>query len=418
LERACVNAHVTFFARAILFLATISLGACTLGDQGVTPPSAAVQSWSNATPVSAPVTKRSEMLRVMVGGDLLPHRPMLSEPAQISVALAPLRSLFANADAVVVNYETATGSVSDAGDRRLVYGVDPGWMDAVAGSGVTAITIANNHACDLGRAGLESSIRAARGSVTALGAANDDPWKAQTIAEKNGHRVCAVAWTTFLNDARSSCEKSGEIAVAELSKKGTERAAKAIADARASGCDATIAIFHGGIEYEPQVYRVRVQASAIAEAGADAVVIHHPHVPSPVRSVVTSDGRHVPIFESVGNLVSNQGESWNDNMPPTQKDRRVVYLNGTTRAGVIAEMDFEFPPLGSDARPVLEWGYHFVWNDNDHARDRANQTPRIEARLLDPSDDAILVSDLARDQGLHALLSSPCWLEASGTKCL
>ncbi len=395
----------------------LALASCTIGDQGVTLPSAAMQSWNDAPRASAPVTKRNQTLRVLIGGDLLPHRPMLSEPTQIASALAPLRSLFSNADAVVANYETATGSVSETEDRKLVYGVEPGWMDAVAGSGVTALTLANNHACDLGRAGLESSIRAAEGSLTALGAANDDPWKARTIAEKNGHRVCAVAWTTFLNDARSVCEKSGEVAIAELNHRGTERAAQAIADARASGCDATIAIFHGGIEYEPQVYRVRQQAFAIAEAGADAVVIHHPHVPSPVHAVTTSDGRRVPIFESVGNLVSNQGESWNEHLPPTQKDRRIVYLNGTTRVGLVAEMDFEFPPHGSNTHAMLQWGYHVIWNDNDHALDKTNKTPRIEARVLDPTDDAAIVTNLARDKALHELLTGPCWLEATDTNC-
>ena len=342
---------------------------------------------------------------------------MLLEPSQIATALAPLRSLFATADAVVANYETATGQVSDTEDRRLIYGVEPAWMDAVADSGVTAVTIANNHACDLGRVGLEASIRAAEGSLTALGAANDDPWRARTIAEKNGHRVCAVAWTTFTNNARSSCEKSRELALAPLDRKGTARAVSAIADARASGCDATIAIFHGGIEYEPQVYRVRTQAFAIAEAGADAVIIHHPHVPSPVRVAITSDGRHVPIFESIGNLVSNQGESWQENLPPTQTDHRIVYLNGTTRAGLLAEMDFAFPPTGSKARVEMSWGYHVIWNDNDHVSDKTNKTPLIEARLLSPTGDEKLVTNLSRDKALRELLCGPCWLEASGTKC-
>ncbi len=413
---------MSFLARTpAIFSATllVALAACTIGDRGVslpTPLNASVQSWNETHPEIA--AKKSESVRVMIGGDLLPHRPMLSEPTQIASALAPLRSLFANADAVVANYETATGAVSDAEDRLLVYGVEPAWMDAVAGSGVTAVTLANNHACDLGRAGLEGSIRAAEGSLTALGAANDDPWKARTIAEKNGHRVCAVAWTTFLNNARSSCEKSGEVAIAPLDRKGTERAARAVADARASGCDATIAIFHGGIEYEPQVYRVRTQAFAIAEAGADAIVIHHPHVPSPVRVVVTSDGRHVPIFESVGNLVSNQGESWIDSYPPTQTDRHIVYLNGTTRAGVLAEMDFQFSPLGPNARAEMTWGYHMIWNENDHALDKTNKTPHIEARLLSPSDDAALVKNLSRDKALHELFHGPCWLDKNGTNCL
>ena len=333
---------------------------------------------------------------------------MLSEPSQIATALAPLHDLFASADAVVANFETATGSPNDAGDRNLVYGVDPAWMDAVAGSGVTALTLANNHACDLGRDGLEASIAAARGSVVALGADDRDPWRARTIAEKNGHRVCAVAWTEFTNDPRGRCERSGELALGPLGRKGTERAAQAIRDARAMGCDATIGIVHGGLEYEPQARVVVAQAQAVAEAGADAVVIHHPHVPSPVETFRTRDGRVVPIFASIGNLVSNQGESWTTAYPPTQADRHLVYLNGATRVGVLAELDWAVTRTGLK----LSWGYHIAWNDNEHAGDRANPRPRIAARLLDPSADADLVAKLGRDRALGRLLASSAWIEA------
>ncbi|MEO8874466.1 MAG: CapA family protein [Polyangiaceae bacterium] len=394
----------------------VVIAACTVGDGGILLPtraSAAIQAWNDQTTSALAASPSSRSIRVLVGGDLLPHRPMLSEPSQIASALAPLHSLFESADAVVANYETATGTVSAAEDRRLVYGVEPGWMDAIAGSGVTAVTLANNHACDLGRAGLEASIEAAKGSMVGLGAANADPWRASTIAEKNGHRVCAVAWTTFLNDAGSSCEKSGEIAVAPLGRKGTERATRAIAAARASGCDATIAIFHGGLEYEPQVAVVRAQARAAAEAGADAVVIHHPHVPSPLRIFVASDGRRVPIFESIGNLVSNQGESWTASYPATQIDRHLVYLNGTTRVGLLADLSFDFPVRGVGTRPEVHWGYHVIWDDNDHAANRANPTPHIEARLLDAVDDARVVAKLTHDRALGELLRSPCWLDTS-----
>lgn len=401
-------------------VAAAAVAVCTFGDGGASPnvapvaaPAATLASWA---PSDREVTRGGGAhteLRVLVAGDLLPHRPMLSEPSQIASALAPLHELFASADAVVANYETATGSVDAARERALVYGVDPAWMDAVAGSGVTALTLANNHACDLGADGLTATIDAARGNVVGLGADREDPWKARTIAEKNGRRVCAVAWTTFVNDAEGRCARSPALALAPLGRRGTERAAQAIRDARASGCDVTIAIAHGGLEYEPQARPMRAQAFAIAEAGADAVVLHHPHVPSPIVVAETSDGRRVPIFESIGNLVSNQGESWTTAYPPMQADHRIVYLNGWTRAGVVAELDIDV----EGPRPALTFGYHVVWTDNDHVADRSNKTPRIAARILDPVADAAITGKLARDRALGPLLASPCWMEASRSIC-
>ena len=400
---------MTFRALApVLFVAL--LGACTVGDGAMSdalPAGASLQAWQENARAEPHARERST-LRVLIGGDLLPHRPMLSEPSQIAAALAPLHDLFASADAVVANFETATGDPSDAGDRDLVYGVDPAWMDAVAGSGVTALTLANNHACDLGRDGLVASIAAARGSVVALGADDGDPWRARTIAEKNGRRGCAVAWTEFTNDPGGRCERSGELALAPLGRRGTERAAQAIRDARAAGCDATVAVVHGGLEYESQARVVVAQARAVAEAGADVVVIHHPHVPSPVETFRTRDGRVVPIFASVGNLVSNQGESWTPAYPPTQADRHLVYLNGATRVGLVAELDWAVTRAGLE----LTWGYHVVWNENAHAADRANPRPRIAARLLDPAADAAIVAKLGRDRALARLLASPAWIEA------
>jgi len=85
--------------------------------------------------------------------------------------------------------------------------------------------------------------------------------------------------------------------------------------------------------------------------------------------------------------------------------------------GLLAEMDFAFPPAYSPAHAELSWGYHVVWNDNDHVSDKTNKTPLIEARLLSPTDDEKLVTNLSRDQALRELLRGPCWLEASATKC-
>src|SRR4029077_14255194 len=112
------------------------------------------------------------------------------------------------------------------------------------------------------------------------------------------------------------------------------------AEARAtSGCDAVITILHGGTEYEPQAPGPLLQARHAALAGADAVVIHHPHVPSPVEVIATPDGRRVPVFESVGNLVSNQGESYRLPLFPNSP-RRLISLNAWTLLGVLADLEW------------------------------------------------------------------------------
>jgi poly-gamma-glutamate synthesis protein (capsule biosynthesis protein) len=350
-------------------------------------------------------------LRVLVGGDLLPHRPSLTAPATIRTALEPLAPLFAKADAVVANYEAATGDV-DPRASRLAYAAPPGWLEELPRSGLKAVTVANNHACDLGEAGLDATLgAAARSGLLAIGADATDPWAPRTIVEQNGKRICVVAWTTISN-SDGACSKSRRLAVATLNGSGKSKIDRALARARAQ-CDATVAIFHGGNEYAPQTTLVMDQAAHAAEAGADAVVIHHPHIASPVVVHPTKDGRSVPIFASVGNLVTNQGESWKPPMfPVLPEDRHLVCVNGWTRLGVLADLSFDFDPKGLR----LDWGMHLLWIDNEHAQDHSIQMPKIAARLLDAEKDRVIIAKLSEDRrGPLALFSEPCWIENSAS---
>ena len=407
-------------AGAIAFASLAAL-ACRSRDASVVVPPPAILGATVAAPVDP-------TLRVLVGGDVLPHRPRLLPSARIADALSPLRPLFAEADATIANYETATGDPDDLTDasKGIALAAPPAWMGELARAHVTAITGANNHACDLGERGLDATIATSTAlGLPAIGLDPRDPWRPRVVAEKEGHRVCAVAWTTFVNEPIAGCVDSGKIAVADFRKRGLAQIDHAMVAARASGCDAVIAILHGGDEYEAQAAGPLLQARRAAFAGADAVVLHHPHVPSPVEVIATPDGRRVPVFESVGNLVSNQGESWKPAYLPVRENRHVVSLNAWTRLGVIADLRWRWPSTSKrsergtlEARGTLEWGYHLVWVDNEHALHRELRMPRIDARLFDPIADRLIQAKLSTDsEGPLALFEDPCWMESTGKRC-
>ena len=347
-------------------------------------------------------------LRILVGGDLIPHRPSLVAPVAIETALSPLAGLFAKADAVIANFEAATGEVEPHA-ARLEYAAPRGWLERVGKAGIHAVTVANNHACDLGDAGLEATLDEAKNSgLLALGADRRDPWAPRIVAEQGGHKICAVAWTSISN-AEGACGRGHHLAVAPLNVAGKRLVTQALARARAE-CDATIAIFHGGNEYAPQTTLVLDHATHAAESGADAVVIHHPHIASPVVVVRTHDNRRVPVFASIGNLVTNQGESWKPPMfPVLSENRRLVCVNGWTRLGVLADLSFSFPAPGETH---LDWGMHLLWIENEHATAKAVAVPKIDVRLLDPQKDKGIIDKLSEDhRGPLALFSDPCWTE-------
>jgi poly-gamma-glutamate synthesis protein (capsule biosynthesis protein) len=353
------------------------------------------------TPPSPP-----KPIRVLVGGDLIPHRPSLAAPAALRTALEPLAPIFGEADSVVANYEAATGEL-DKKAFRLAYAASPEWLESLSATGIKAVSVANNHACDLDYDGVQATLDAAsKGGLTILGGdMKGDPWAPRIVAQRDGKRVCAVAWTTFLN-AEGGCSRTTRLAVAPESAAGRKVMAAAIQRARAS-CDATIAVIHGGVEYVRQTPAVMAVARQAADAGADAVVVHHPHVASPVVVHKTKDGRQIPIFASVGNLVSNQGESWKPPMfPVLRENRRLVCVNGWTRLGVLADLSFEL-----DGAPRLAWSFHLLWTDNQHAEDKS-PVPRITTRLLDPNKDAAVVARLSDDEvGPLELFDDPCWVE-------
>jgi hypothetical protein len=415
---------------ALVLLSLLATAACSSKPDDDAGGASAPRADTNPAPVAAsdvafgpprpPPLERA--LRVIIGGDILPHRPSLIAPAAVHAALAPLGALFGHADAVVANYEAATGEV-DPKAFRLAYAAPAGWLEELPKAGVRAVTVANNHACDLGEPGLEATLdAAARGGLVALGADASDPWAPRAIVEQNGKRICVVAWTT-LSNAEGGCSRSRHLAVAPLSPVGKQRIDRAMAKAR-SYCDATIAIFHGGQEYAPQTTLVMDQAAHAAEAGADAVIIHHPHIASPVVVHATKDGRQVPLFASVGNLVTNQGESWKPPMfPVLPENRHLVCVNGWTRLGVLADLAFRFDDGHSQGQPPdqskharLDWGVHLVWIDNEHADAREVVTPKIAARLLEPAHDAAIIEALTKDRrGPLALFTDPCWLERDAT---
>jgi hypothetical protein len=388
------------------------------------PPLTTVVPAHDADDPAPPEHRAPTSIHVLIGGDVLPHRPSLSTPSRVTQALAPLGPLLAAADIAVANYETATGDAGFFGaGKNMSLAAPPEWMGEIAHANLRALTVANNHACDLGKSGLDATLAAARSfGVVALGGDDVDPWRAVVLEEKDGHRVCAVAWTTIVNGG-GSCKRSGKLAIAGLDRKGNVRIEHAVAGARAEGCDAVVAILHGGREYAPQIWGPKQQARRAAEAGADAVVIHHPHVPSPVDLVTTPDGRRVPIFESVGNLVSNQGESWEPSYPP-DSPRHLISLNAWTRLGVLADLEWTWPPTTDApaaplrAHPTLTWGYHLLWTDNDHVAHKSDPVPNIQVRPLDPTADHLLIERLATDErGPKGILFDDCWLEASKKRC-
>lgn len=348
-------------------------------------------------------------VRLLVAGDVIAHRPVLVSEGALATALGPLQALFASADGVLVNHESSTGDAPVGKSHDLEYAAPSFWADELSRSHVTAIGLANNHACDLGRSGLLATISRAEEKKLRVVGAGEEPWRAEVVASRGGHDVCAVGWSTLTNGDPMACDKA--LAFAPESPTAVARVEKEIDAAKKRGCAAVIAVVHIGEEYKDQPPSVYVLGARLAEAGADAVVMHHPHVPNAPKVTVTKDGRTVPIFASLGNLVSNQGYAWKAPKPVVLPNRKQVSANAWTRVGLVADLAFAWPVAGKPA--VVSFGYHVVWNDKPKLEKRGKEA--LLARLLTRSDRELLDGFTKDPEGPNALFASRCWRDDVST---
>lgn len=335
-------------------------------------------------PAPAPaVTERAAEIVLVAGGDVDFGRArgqrLLGEPQRDD--FAGLRHLLDGADVRFVNLESP---ISDRGGEtqspasKLVFTAPPGTEYALSRARIDVVSLANNHAWDYGRdALLETLARldGARVRYAGAGRTRDEAY-APVVVEVRGRRVAFVAVTAIWNQDLAPHPGREHVADADADALlGAIRAARALADW-------VIVSHHGGDEYvdSPREGTRRLLESAI-EAGADAVVGHHPHVVQ--RAAVH---RGCPILFSLGNLLMRMksGEPWTE----YGMLARLRLRDDGVRVAICPHRNvgLEAVPLGRepDRAPVEA---HFRARFDALLRDGALVAPRSGVRLGPIGDD-------------------------------
>lgn len=213
----------------------------------------------------------------------------------------PLRERISSSDVAIANLEApiATGEpISKFGPALSTPESAPAILRA---SGFDVVSLANNHAMDYGADGLYRTIEACEtAGLRTVGGG-------RTRAEAISPIEFSLGDTTF--GVFGLCER--EFGVASGSNPGTgwirspgiheriERASEAL--------DVVIVIAHGGIETVPlPPPSWRDHLASLVEAGADAIVGHHPHNP---QGWELHEG--APIFYSLGNWLMHTADQPN-----------------------------------------------------------------------------------------------------------
>ena len=177
----------------------------------------------------------------------------------------------------------------------------PEALAGIAASGVTDVTLANNHALDQGRAGLLETLENARTAGLGTAGAGATVEEARTPLILGDKLTAAVLAYYLRPGGRGEPAKGAVMAVLD------ERSLDEVASAR-QAADAVIVTIHWVGEFKQAPREDLVHwAESLVLAGADAVVCHGPHVLGPASVVETPGGRQALIAYSLGNLLSNMG---------------------------------------------------------------------------------------------------------------
>jgi poly-gamma-glutamate synthesis protein (capsule biosynthesis protein) len=239
---------------------------------------------------------QAEPVRLVFVGDV-----MLDDgPGKVVAAgrdpLAPFAALLADADYRIANLECPLATTGKAIATKIyTFRADPRAVRVLKGR-FDAVSVANNHSGDYGRAAFLETLSVLDGAGIRYfgGGRNLVEAHAPLWIEKKGLRIAVLGYDEFLPRAFEAGADFPGIAWSEDSHVISD-----IRAARAAGADIVIPFMHWGWEYEDGPNeRQRQLARAMIDAGADAVVGGHPHVTQ--RAEVY---RGKPIIYSLGNFV-------------------------------------------------------------------------------------------------------------------
>jgi poly-gamma-glutamate synthesis protein (capsule biosynthesis protein) len=289
-----------------------------------------------------PADARAETLHLAFAGDVMfgrfiegGFRPIEAEEDDPFDQVAHLL----DSDFTMVNLETPIMreplKKSPWGTRmRFVTSMER--VATLARNNVDAVTIANNHAFDVHHKGLRETPQILDDlGLRYIGAHRRDlpKHRAETI-EVNGWKIAFIPATTEANWE----EKRKDILVPHAPRDKVGEALVPVVKAARPDHDLVIVVLHWGEEYKDEPARWQVKAArAYIDAGADAVIAHHPHVLQGIERY-----KHGLIAYSLGNFLF-------DNLGSNRKWSGILHLHFRRDGACLERAAFD-PTIGTRPR--------------------------------------------------------------------
>ena len=328
-------------------------------------------------------------------GDILMHQDVKTSASQAPGGLADLwqdvTPFFRKADLAFANLETPVAPVTGRPGRPFQFNAPADLPAALKASGLTLVATANNHAYDQGPKGVtETLARLKEAGLGAIGSGADRATaEAPTVLIVKGLRIAFLGFTDIFNLNLNL--KADRPWVRSLDPAA---ACQAVRDARAQA-DAVVVSIHWGAEYlHVPLARQKVIAQQLADAGADLILGHHPHVLQPV-AILESGTRKTVVAYSMGNFISNQDRVYRADLFPV--------AGGDSRDGVLLQCRFVklLMPDGSTQVRVENVLCEPLWTRNNWREHAAGTTRLREIRVV-PLSRSLAEAEAALDRLLEA----------------
>lgn len=336
----------------------------------------------------APAPQR---VTLVFGGDVIPHEPLKdvakarAREADGGVSghdgwasmLDGLAPALERSDFAIVNLEAPIVTLARPETGGWLFSGPPALLGALKAAGVDVATFANNHCLDQHREGIVSTREHLEAAGLRSAGADLDAARAWAplVLEKNGLRVGVLAVTRFLNGFNNKKDEALPHVPAvpyDDTPIGGGRSVEAFlahVRAQAQAVDALVVFIHWGAEYKPApAPEDRRLAQQLLDAGAFAVIGHHPHVLQPVEYLARADGTRGLVAFSLGNLLSNQDPG----DPRSPK-----------RDGLLLELELVRDAPGEPVRLERATGVPLVTAHRGRGRARSVKVVRVEAELAE-----------------------------------
>ncbi|MEW5805113.1 MAG: CapA family protein [Patescibacteria group bacterium] len=253
-------------------------------------------------------------IRVVFVGDIMLSRAvdrLMKKNNNYQFPFLRSAEFFQTADIVFGNLE---GPISDQGENLgsiYSFRADPRVIEGLKLANFNVLSLANNHILDWGRRALVQTIELLKqNNIYSVGAGRNYLEANQpVIIEKSGIKFAFLAFTNLYPESLKADETNPGISDFDLTKvKGQ------IKELKQSGlAEVMVVSLHWGEEYKqaPSPEQIRI-AHELAEAGADFIIGHHPHVvqrEEKYPSISFGTSKISWIFYSLGNFVFDQNFS-------------------------------------------------------------------------------------------------------------